>query len=67
MRLIPKGASLALNMHYNPKGTPQQDTTRIGLTRATGRIDKVVRTAMSGTRALDIPPGAANYEAVGTP
>jgi mono/diheme cytochrome c family protein len=67
VRLIPKGASLALNMHYNPKGTPQQDTTRIGLTRATGRIDKVVRTAMSGTRALDIPPGAANYQAVGTP
>lgn len=67
VRLIPKGASLALNMHYNPKGTPQQDTTRIGLQRARGPIVKVVRTAMSGTRALDIPPGAANYEAVGTP
>lgn len=67
VRMIPKGASLALNMHYNPKGTPQTDITTIGLVLASGRIDKVVRTAMAGTRALDIPPGAANYEAVGTP
>lgn len=67
VRLIPKGASLALNMHYNPKGTPQQDTTKIGLTLARGPVQKVVLTAMSGSRALDIPPGAANYEAVGTP
>ncbi len=67
VRMIPKGASLALNMHYNTKGTPQEDTTRIGLVLARGRIDMVVRTALSGTRQLDIAPGAANYEAVGTP
>ena len=67
VRMIPKGASLALNMHYNTKGTAQEDTTKIGLVLARGRIDKVVRTALSGTRQLDIAPGAANYEAVGTP
>lgn len=67
VRMIPKGASLALNMHYNTKGTPQEDTTKIGLVLARGRVDKVVRTALSGTRQLDIAPGAANYEAVGTP
>ena len=67
VRMIPKGASLALNMHYNTTGTPQEDTTKIGLVLARGRIDKVVRTALSGTRQLDIAPGAANYEAVGTP
>ena len=67
VRLIPKGASLALNMHYNPKGTPQEDTTRIGLVLARGPIERVVRTAMSGSRQLDIPPGDANYEAIGTP
>lgn len=67
VRLIPKGASLALNMHYNTRGTVQQDSTRIGLTLARGPITRVVRTAMSGSRQLDIPPGAASYEAVGTP
>ena len=57
VRLIPKGASLALNMHYNPKGTPQQDTTRDRPDLASGPVERVVLTAMSGSRALDIPPG----------
>ena len=67
VRMIPKGASLALNMHYNTKGTPQEDTTKIGLVLARGRIEKVVRTARSGSRQREIAAGAANYEAVGTP
>lgn len=66
VRLIPKGASLALNMHYNPKGEAATDRTKIALVFARGPIEKVAITAMSGTRDLDIPPGASNYEAKGS-
>ena len=66
VRLIPKGSSLALNMHYNPKGEPATDQTRIAIVFARGPIDKVAITAMSGTRELDIPAGAPNYEAKGS-
>ena len=48
VRMIPKGASLALNMHYNPKGTPQEDTRASASCWPRGRIDKVVRTAHLG-------------------
>ena len=65
MQLIPKGTTLALNMHYNTKGPAADATTTIGLVFAKGPIEQVAITAMSGTRALAIPPGDANYEARG--
>ena len=67
VRLIPKGSTLNLNMHYNPTGKPESDKTTIALVlvKEPARDMQVVMTAMSGTRALDIPAGAANYEAKG--
>ena len=65
VRLIPKGASLTLNMHYNPKAEAATDRTRIAIVFARGPVQTVALTAMSGTRNLDIPPGASNYEARG--
>ncbi len=65
VRMIPKGTTIGLNMHYNPKGMPATDKTTIGLKFAKGQVDKVAMTAMSGTRDLAIPPGDANYEAKG--
>ena len=65
VRMIPKRSSLTLNMHYNPKGEPATDRTKIALVFARGPIDRVAITAMSGTRELDIPPGASHYEAKG--
>lgn len=68
VKLIPKGAAINLNMHYNPNGVAASDgETKIGFKFATGTIEKVAITAMSGTRALDIPPGDPNYEARGNP
>lgn len=67
VRLIPKGTTLGLNMHYNPKGSPQSDLTKIGLIFAKGPVEQVVITAMSGTRDFAIPAGDPNYEAVGKP
>lgn len=68
VRLIPKGSSLNLNMHYNPTGKPELDKTTIALVLVKKPAElnmQVVMTAMSGTRSLDIPAGAANYEAKG--
>ena len=65
VRMIPKGTTLGLNMHYNPKGTPQTDRTKIGIVFAKGPVDRVVITGMSGTRDFAIPPGDPNYEVVG--
>ena len=63
VRLIPKGTTVGLNMHYNPKGMAAQDQTTIAMVFAKGPIEKVALTAMAGTRDLNIPPGEANYEA----
>lgn len=65
VRMIPKGAALTLNMHYNPKGEAANDQTKIALVLARGPIDAVALTAMSGTRELNIAPGDPDYEAKG--
>jgi len=65
VRKIPKGTTLGLNMHYNTKGSLQTDQTKIGLVFARGRVEQVVITGMTGTRALEIPAGDPNYEAKG--
>lgn len=68
VKMIPKGAAINLNMHYNPNGVAASDgDTKIGFRFARGPVEKVAITAMSGTRALDIPPGDSNYEAKGNP
>ena len=67
-KLIPKGATLTLNMHYNPKGQPRTDPgSRIALQFAKGPVRQIAITAESGTNQLDIPPGDANYERIGKP
>jgi len=67
-KLIPKGAELNLDMHYNPGGQPRVDPgTKVGLIFAKGPIRQIAITAQSGTNQLDIPPGDANYERVGRP
>ena len=68
VKLIPKGAAINLNMHYNPTGVAAKDgDTKIGFRFAKGPVEKVAITAITGTRALEIPAGAPNYEAIGNP
>jgi hypothetical protein len=67
-KLIPKGATLNLDMHYNPKGEPRVDPgTKIAIQFAKGPIRQIAITAQSGTNQIDIAPGDANYERVGRP
>jgi hypothetical protein len=67
VRMIPKGSTIALNMHYNPKGHAELDRTRIAFVFAKGSAKQVAITSVSSTRDLDIPPGEWNYEAKGKP
>jgi hypothetical protein len=56
-KVIPKGATLNLDMHYNPKGEPRVDPgTSIGLIFATEKVRQVALTAQSGTNEIDIAP-----------
>ena len=67
-KLIPKGTTLLLNVHYNPNGQNGHDPgTRVGLKFATEPVRKVAITDDSSNNAIDIPPGEANYELAGAP
>ena len=67
-KLVPKGATLNLNMHYNPKGETRVDPgSRVGLIFAKGPVRQIAITAESGTNDLNIPAGDANYERIGKP
>lgn len=67
-KLLPKGATLDLNMHYNPKGETRVDPgSRVGLIFAAGQVRQIAITAESGTNDLNIPPGDAVYERIGKP
>ena len=67
-KLIPKGATLNLNLHFNPRGAASVDPgTAIGLVFARDPVRQIAMTAESGTNVIDIAPGDANYERVGKP
>ena len=59
--LIRAGATIVVQMHYTPKGTPQTDRTKIGLflAKETPKTEMRMGTLVNGT--LDIPAGAADY------
>ena len=61
-KLIPRGSTIVLNMHYTPNGGETTDRTSIGFIFAKKPVTKKVITAISGTNRIDIPPGASDYE-----
>lgn len=67
-KLLPKGATLNLDMHYNPGGQSRVDPgTRIALSFAKSQVRQIAITAQSSNNQIDIPAGEANYERVGRP
>lgn len=58
--LWPKGADVALQVHYHRSGKPEADRTRIGIYFCKTPVDKRLRTlpVFAGVR---IPAGEANY------
>jgi hypothetical protein len=67
-KLIPRGATLNLNMHYNPQGEARMDPgTRIGIAFAKGPVRQIAITAETGTNDIDMAPFEPNYERIGKP
>ena len=62
--LLPRGARVVLQMHYNNSSTTESrtDRTRVGLHFATGPIDKRQRGIAVLNRTFTIPPGERRYE-----
>ena len=61
-KVIPAGAQLLIQVHYTPRGTPQQDRSRIGLSFADRAT---VKKRLTSTTAINhqfrIPARAADY------
>ncbi|HIE93808.1 MAG TPA: hypothetical protein EYQ83_13430, partial [Acidobacteria bacterium] len=51
-----------VNAHYHPAGTPETDSTQIGLYFGEGEMQKEVMAALSGTMSFEIPANASNHE-----
>jgi peroxiredoxin len=61
---VPKGATLAFQMHYTPNGVEQTDQSSVGLIFAKKPPQYEVRTRSIARRALRIPAGDKNFKAV---
>jgi len=64
--LVKKGTRFAILVHYSPSDKPQSDQTSIGFYYADGAIHKEARVLYGGTRQIDLPARASNYEIVQT-
>jgi hypothetical protein len=60
-RLIPAGAELIFQLHYQPNGKPAKDRSRIGLVFAKSPVRQRVHTIAVGNAAFVIPPGAPEH------
>lgn len=59
--LVPKGALLGLQIHYQPNGLEVQDRVSIGLRFPKAPVLKRFRSAVIENRELAIPPGAPHH------
>jgi hypothetical protein len=55
---IPKGSMLALQIHYVTTGKAEKVTLSVGLTYASGKVDKQLRHMLFVDKRFAIPPGA---------
>lgn len=60
---IPKGATLAFQMHYTPCGTEETDRSSVALIFAKEPPRHEIKTRAIAQQLLFIPPGAADYKA----
>lgn len=61
---LPKGASLAFQMHYTPNGVEQSDKSSIGLVFAKEPVKQEIRTRAVAQQLFAIPPNEANHKVV---
>jgi mono/diheme cytochrome c family protein len=60
-KLVPKGADIILQVHYNKTGKPEQDLTTFGLYFCREPVDKRVRVSRLAFLPLRIPAGDSNH------
>lgn len=60
-RWLKQGQRLMTNMHYHPNGTPQKDTTRIGLHFGEGDLQHEIQAALAGSFSLHVPANEGNH------
>ncbi len=58
---LPKGATLAFQIHYTPNGAATKDQTRIGVIFAKKPPEHEVHVAGVSNHRISIPPGASNH------
>lgn len=59
--LIPKGAILGLQIHYQPNGTALEDRVSVGIVFPKAPVQKRFRAAIVEDRSFAIPPGASHH------
>ena len=60
--LVRKGTRFAILMHYSPSDKAQSDQTSVGFYFAEGKIHKEAKILYGGTRNINLPARASNYE-----
>lgn len=62
-RKIPAGSRLVFQMHYTPKGSVEQDQTKIGLVfTEEPNVTEEIMTLITANRHFKIPPGADHHQ-----
>lgn len=64
--LVPKGADIILQVHYNKTGKTETDRTKVAFHFCKQPVDKRVRVHTHAFTALNIRPGDANYAVTNT-
>ena len=60
---VPAGSRISFQMHYTPNGTAAKDRSYIGLVWADpAKVKRKAQSLMAPQLAINIPPGADNYE-----
>ena len=60
-KLLPAGATIVFQVHYNPNGKPHQSTSRLRLWFADKRPEQAVDMHAASTVVFRIPPEAPNH------
>lgn len=63
--LLPKGADVAVQVHYHRNGRPEMDRTSIGLYFAKKPVERAFKSLVVGAPFLMIPAGADNHRVEG--
>ncbi len=63
---VPKGARIALQVHYHKNGKPETDLTRLGIHFYRGTVNKTVTGGLALNFFFRIPPGDPHYKVEAT-